>query len=118
MATWVKICGVTRPEDARAAFDSGADAIGINFWPHSKRYCEPSRARDVVAALRPGELAYGVFVNETREDIARLVREVGLGGLQLHGNESPSDAEGWEVPVIRAVPATSREDLREAIALV
>lgn len=116
MATWVKICGVTRLEDARAAFDAGADAIGINFWPGSRRYCEPSRAKDLVAKLRPGELVYGVFVDEPRERIGEIVREVGLGGLQLHGHEPASDAEGWSLPVIRAVGATSREAVTEALA--
>lgn len=115
MATWVKICGVTRPEDARAAFDSGADAIGINFWPRSRRYCEPARARDIVAVLRPGELVYGVFVDEPRERIEQVVREVGLGGVQLHGSEPASAAQGWGVPVIRAIGATSREAVHEAL---
>jgi phosphoribosylanthranilate isomerase len=115
VATWVKICGVTRPEDARAAFDSGANAIGINFWPRSKRYCEPACARDIVAALRPGELVYGVFVDESRERIEQVVREVGLGGVQLHGREPASAAQGWGVPVIRAIGATSREVVREAL---
>jgi phosphoribosylanthranilate isomerase len=115
MPTWVKICGVTRPEDARAAFDSGADAIGINFWPRSRRYCEPARAREVVAALRPGELVYGVFVDEPRERIEQIVREVGLGGVQLHGCEPASAAQGWGVPVIRAIGATSRETVHEAL---
>jgi phosphoribosylanthranilate isomerase len=114
-ATWVKICGVTRLEDARAAFDSGADAIGINFWPGSKRYCEPARAREIVAKLAAGELVYGVFVDETRERIAELVREVGLGGVQLHGSEAAEEAEGWGVPVIRAVAATTSERIAEVL---
>jgi phosphoribosylanthranilate isomerase len=116
VATWVKICGVTRLEDARAAFDSGADAIGINFWPGSRRYCEPARARDLVAALRPNELVYGVFVDEARERIEEIVREVGLGGVQLHGSEPASEAEGWGIPVIRAVAAVSRDAVLEALA--
>jgi phosphoribosylanthranilate isomerase len=115
VATWVKICGVTRLEDARAAFASGADAIGINFWPRSKRYCEPRRAREIVAALRPGELVYGVFVDEERGRIEEIVREVGLGGVQLHGSEPASAAEGWGLPVIRAIGAVSREAVLEAL---
>ncbi len=115
MATWVKICGVTRLEDARAAFDAGADAIGINFWPGSRRYCEPAVAREIVARLRPGELVYGVFVDEPRGRIEEVVRDVGLGGVQLHGSEPASAAEGWSVPVIRAVAAKSREVVRAAL---
>lgn len=115
MSTWVKICGITRLEDARAAFDAGADAIGINFWPSSKRYCEPARARDIVAGLDAGALVYGVFVRHTREQIATTVAEVGLGGVQLHGGEPESECEGWNLPVIRAVAATSREAVVSAL---
>ena len=115
MTTWVKICGVTRLDDARAAFDAGADAIGINFWPRSKRYCEPPRARGIVAGLAPGALVYGVFVGASRDEIAAVVRDVGLTGVQFHGGEPASDAEGWDLPVIRAVAATSREAVSAAL---
>ncbi len=108
MTTWVKICGVTRIQDAHAAFDCGADAIGINFWPSSKRYCRPEHAREIVAALSPGALVFGVFVRATREEIEEVARDVGLGGVQLHGGEPASEAEGWDLPLIRAVAATSR----------
>ena len=117
MATWVKICGVTRLEDARAAFDAGADAIGINFSLQSRRYCEPSRARDIVAGLAPGALVYGVFVGTSREQIVARVREIGLTGVQLHGGEPAGDAEGWNLPVIRAVAATSRDGVVGALEL-
>jgi phosphoribosylanthranilate isomerase len=115
MATWVKICGITRLDDARAAFDAGADAIGLNFWPSSKRYCEPARARDIVAGLDSDSLVYGVFVRHTREEIAAIVAEVGLGGVQLHGGEPACACEGWNLPVIRAVAATSREAVVSAL---
>lgn len=115
MATWVKICGVTRLEDAHAAFDAGADAIGINFWPKSRRCCEPAAARRIVGGLGPGALVYGVFVGASRDEIRSVVREVGLAGVQLHGGEPAADAEGWDLPVIRAVAATSRAAVAEAI---
>lgn len=115
MATWVKICGVTRLEDACAAFDSGANAIGINFWPRSRRYCEPEAARAIVQRLAPDALVYGVFVGASRDEIRRVVDEVGLAGVQLHGGEPAADAEGWDLPVIRAVAATSRDAVRQAI---
>jgi phosphoribosylanthranilate isomerase len=117
VATWVKICGITRIEDARAAFDSGADAIGINFWPASKRYCEPSRARDIVAGLSPGALVYGVFLGASRDEIAAIVRDVGLTGVQLHGGEPAGEAEGWDIPVIRAVAATTRDAVIAALEM-
>ncbi|HEY2772562.1 MAG TPA: phosphoribosylanthranilate isomerase [Candidatus Binatia bacterium] len=118
MQTWVKICGVTRLIDARTAFDAGADAIGINFWAGSSRYCGPEKARSIVAGLPAGSLVFGVFVLETRERIAELVREVGLTGIQLHGGEDASMAEGWEIAVIRAVAATSREAITAALGEV
>jgi len=117
VATWVKICGVTRIEDARAALDSGADAIGINFWPASKRYCEPSRARDIVAGLSPGALVYGVFLGASRDEIAAIVRDVGLTGVQLHGGEPAGEGEGWDIPVIRAVAATTRDAVAAALEM-
>jgi len=115
VSTWVKICGVTRLEDARAAFNSGADAIGINFWPRSKRYCDPSRARDIVAGLSPGALVYGVFMDASRDEIAAMVRDVGLTGVQLHGNEPASEAEGWDKAAIHAVGAASRDVVERAL---
>lgn len=116
MRTWVKICGVTRVEDALVAFEHGADAIGLNFWPGSKRFCSVDRARAIVSAVGPGALVFGVFVRAPREEIARTVREVGLTGVQLHGGEPLAEAEGWDLPVIRAVGASSRAVVARALA--
>lgn len=115
MATWVKICGVTRAEDGAAAFEAGADAIGVNFWPSSKRYCEPVRARELVASLPKGALVYGVFVRATRGRIEAVVRETGITGVQLHGEEPEAEALGWDLPVIRAVAAKSRDAVEAAV---
>ncbi len=116
MSVWIKICGVTRLEDARAAFDGGADAIGINFWSRSRRYCPVHKAREIVAALGPHHLVYGVFVGAARAEIETIAAEVGLGGVQLHGGETAGAAEGWALPVIRAVGAASRVVVAEALA--
>lgn len=115
MATWVKICGVTRAADAVAAFEAGADAIGVNFWPSSKRYCDPARAGDVVAALPKGALVYGVFVRASRAEIEAVLRDTGITGVQLHGEEPEADALGWSLPVIRAVAAKSRDAVEAAV---
>lgn len=115
MATWVKICGVTRAEDAETAFGAGANAIGLNFWPSSKRYCEPARARAIVASLWKGALVYGVFVRASRAEIEAVVRETGITGVQLHGEEPEPEALGWDLPVIRAVAARSREAVEAAV---
>jgi phosphoribosylanthranilate isomerase len=117
VATWVKICGVTRLEDARAAVDAGADAIGINFWPASRRFCDRDRACTIVAGLSRDALVYGVFVDMPRDGIEEVVRDVGLSGVQLHGSEPASEADGWDVPVIRAVAATSRERVATALGI-
>lgn len=114
--TWVKICGVTRVEDARVAFECGADAIGLNFWPGSKRFCSIDRARGIVADVGPGVLVFGVFVRASRAEIERTVREVGLTGVQFHGEEPLAEAEGWSLPVIRAVGAAGRSVVARALA--
>jgi len=61
---FVKICGITRLEDAEAAIDAGADAVGFVFWPKSPRFVDPFRARAIVAALPPFVTAVGLFVNQ------------------------------------------------------
>jgi phosphoribosylanthranilate isomerase len=62
----IKVCGVTRPEDAAFAARSGAAAIGLNFWRGSKRFVEDARAREIIAAIPPHVLKIGVFVNAHR----------------------------------------------------
>jgi phosphoribosylanthranilate isomerase len=87
----VKICGVTTPEDAKAAVEAGADAIGINLWPKSKRYADDAAARAVVDAIPPGVLKVGVFVNAPAADVAARVATLGLDRAQLHGDETPAE---------------------------
>jgi phosphoribosylanthranilate isomerase len=88
--TLVKICGITNLEDALACAEAGADLLGFNFYPQSKRYVAPPLARQIIDQLPAGVVTMGVFVNE--ETPARLVEiasEAGVSGLQLHGDESP-----------------------------
>ncbi|MCI0490335.1 MAG: phosphoribosylanthranilate isomerase [Blastocatellia bacterium] len=85
----VKICGVRSLEEARAASDAGADAIGFNFWPESLRYIAPEAAREIISGLPPLIACIGVFVNEERESIIDIASQVGLSAVQLHGDESP-----------------------------
>jgi phosphoribosylanthranilate isomerase len=87
--TRVKICGLTRVADALMCVDAGADAIGLNFWSGSVRRCEESVAREISARVGGQVLIVGVFVDATREEMARVQREVGLACLQLHGDEAP-----------------------------
>ena len=108
----VKVCGVTRLEDALAAVDLGADALGFNFWPKSKRYCPPRVAQSIVAKLPPLTAAVGVFVNQPQAQIERVVKSVGLQAVQLHGNESPEFCAQFEVPVIKALAVADTASLR------
>jgi phosphoribosylanthranilate isomerase len=83
----VKICGVTTPEDAALAARAGADAIGVNLWPGSKRYVDPARAGAVLAAVPAGVLKVGVFVDAPAAEVGAAVARLGLDRAQLHGNE-------------------------------
>ncbi len=89
--TWIKICGTTTIEDARAAVEAGADAVGFVFAP-SPRRIEPERAKQIVAGLPRHAEKVGVFANETAERIREIVEQVGLTAVQLHGDETPEFA--------------------------
>lgn len=85
----VKICGITNREDALAAIDGGASALGFNFYPASPRYIAPDAAAAIAAGLPPGVWKVGVFVDESPETVLRAAAQVGLDIAQLHGSESP-----------------------------
>lgn len=85
----VKICGVRSLEEAEAAVEYGADAIGFNFWPKSPRYIAPEMARSIIAKLSPLLSCVGVFVNEEPEHIIEIASQAGLNAVQLHGDEMP-----------------------------
>ena len=102
--TMVKICGITRLEDALLAVELGASSLGFVFWPESPRYIPPSRAAEIVAALPPRVASIGVFVDQTRNFVWNAAEQVELTALQLHGNETPAFAAALPRPVIRAVP--------------
>jgi phosphoribosylanthranilate isomerase len=103
----IKICGVTTAKDAAMAAELGADAIGVNFWPGSKRYVDPGEAGPILAAIPAGVLKVGVFVNEPEKEFADLALRIELLGLdrvQLHGDERPADyAELDPARLIRAI---------------
>jgi phosphoribosylanthranilate isomerase len=99
----VKICGITRVEDAEAAVAAGAGAIGFIFWPKSPRFIDPHRARKIAAALPPFVTAVGVFVNQSLDYVNGVARLVRVGAVQLHGDETPAFAAGVAAPVIKAL---------------
>jgi phosphoribosylanthranilate isomerase len=88
--TEIKICGITRLEDALCAAECGADAMGFIFHPASPRCIAPERAREIIAEL-PGKITkVGVFVNREAKEVERTMEVCGLDLIQLHGDESPS----------------------------
>jgi phosphoribosylanthranilate isomerase len=88
---FVKVCGITNLEDARAAVEAGADALGFNFYRRSARYIEPSAARLIVEQVPRAILSVGVFVNEGGpEDVERIADEARMQAVQLHGDETPA----------------------------
>lgn len=104
---WIKICGIKTIEDAAGVARAGADAIGLNFYPRSRRSVRPQDARLIADECREQLEVVGVFVNDAPAEVARIVDEVGLTAVQFHGDETPEDLVQFqglcpEVPVIRA----------------
>ncbi len=125
-ATQVKICGLTRREDAFTALDAGADFIGFVFYPQSPRFCPPDAARRILEAAR-GEFgaqrvrAVGVFVNSALEKIRETARVLELAAVQLHGEENLAmlrALSGAGFGVIKALRVSGPESLRELPALL
>jgi phosphoribosylanthranilate isomerase len=111
--TEIKICGITRLEDALCAAACGADAVGFIFHPASPRCLTPERARAIIARLPEGIATVGVFVNRTREAVEQTVEACGLDLIQLHGDESPAYCRHFPPErVIKAVSPGTPEELR------
>jgi phosphoribosylanthranilate isomerase len=105
----VKVCGITRLEDALALDALGVDHLGFNFWPGSKRYIAPEKAADIIARLRHAE-PVGVFVDHAPEEIAAIAAQTGIKAVQLHGSEGWDTLEKIALPVIKAIPHTRIAD--------
>lgn len=89
-STLIKFCGITRLQDAEAAVEAGAWAIGMIFWPGSQRACDPGVARTIAGRLRREVEIAGVFVNPPLDEVTALAELVPLSLVQLHGDEGPS----------------------------
>jgi len=114
MPTRVKICGITRVEDALTAAHLGAHAIGLMFWPQSARAITPAVAREIVAVLPPFVSVVGVFVNPERELVKEAIAVAGLNMLQFHGDavhETPEFCGQFSLPYIKAVRVRKGLDL-------
>ena len=115
--TRVKVCGITRVEDARLAVSLGADAIGFIFWPDSPRAVPPAQARVIAAALPPFVTRVGVFVNAAPGAVAGVVADVGLDAAQLHGDEPIAPYLQLGVRLIKVVTLEDDAALEAGAAL-
>ena len=102
----IKICGITRLEDALLAADLGASMVGFIFWPSSPRFVDPYRARRIVSALPPWLSPVGVFVDQPINYVRGVANLVKLGAVQLHGHEPAEYYEKLAYRVIKAVPVS------------
>ena len=101
-AVRVKICGITRIEDAHAAVEAGVHALGFVFHRPSPRYVSSELAASIIRTLPPFVSTVGVFVNRAREEIEAVAVRAGLQFIQLHGEERPADCDGLSRPVVKA----------------
>lgn len=109
--TRVKICGLTRVDDARAAAEAGADAIGLVFYGPSPRVVSLERATAIVEAVPPFVSVVGLFVNPTRAEVEATLAAVPLDILQFHGDEPPEFCESFTRPYLKAVRVRPDTDL-------
>jgi phosphoribosylanthranilate isomerase len=102
LRTRIKICGITRPSDARAAAQAGADAIGLVFYPPSPRYLSVDRAVEIRDALPPFVQTVALFVNPDAAQVAQVIGRVKPALLQFHGEESVDFCEEFGAPYVKA----------------
>jgi len=100
--TRIKICGITRPQDAQAAARAGADAIGLVFYPPSPRYLSGERAVEIRDALPPFVQTVALFVNPDAAQVAQAMQRVRPAMLQFHGEETPEFCGQFGVPFVKA----------------
>ena len=112
----VKICGITSTEDALAAAQCGAAALGFIFYPPSPRYVKPFDAKKIISALPYTLVKVGVFVNDEPENIKKIVDSCALDMIQLHGDESPEYCRQFPVSMmIKAVELKNNDDIDRAL---
>lgn len=111
MQTRVKICGITRVEDALAAVAHGADAIGLVFYAESPRNVSMQTAKAIVDALPPFISAVGLFVNASQTKIETVLSHLRLDVLQFHGDETPAESEQYNLPYLKAIRVKSDTNL-------
>ena len=113
MRTRVKVCGITRADDLRAAADAGADAFGLVFYPPSPRFLTLERARELNRAAPPFLTSVALFVNAGAEEVRQVLQAVQPQVLQFHGEEAPEFCRSFGVPYIKACRVRAGVDLLE-----
>ena len=111
----VKICGITRGEDALAAVTAGADAIGLIFYPGSKRFIQAEAAREIISGLPPYTSVVGLFVNAKRAQVEEVLNICALSQLQFHGDESPDFCSSFGRPYVKSVAVSDTDNMRAVI---
>jgi phosphoribosylanthranilate isomerase len=112
MSVRVKICGITHVEDALAAVDAGADALGFMFVEASPRRVTYEQAAEIIRKLPPFVARVGVFVNPSPDQVQTAIAETGIDTLQFHGEEKPEFCRQFEMRVIKAFRVRDAESLK------
>jgi phosphoribosylanthranilate isomerase len=108
----IKICGITTLDDALAAAQHGADALGFNFYKKSPRHIEPEKAAEIISQLPPIILPVGLFVNEREEKVLEIQRLTCIQTLQFHGDESAEFCQRFGSRIIKAFQVKDRESIK------
>lgn len=112
----VKICGITNSEDARAAVDAGADAIGLIFYQGSKRCIDERLAAEIVSLLPPYTSINALFVNPTEAEVRKVLSTVDVSQIQFHGEEPPAFCEDFGRPYVKSIPVVDTTRMQALVA--
>lgn len=112
--TRIKICGITKPEDARVAIQAGADALGLVFYPKSPRSVSIDQAREIAAVIPPFVSLVTLFVDESADTVYQVLEALPVGLIQFHGVESPEFCQQFQRPWLKALRVKADTDIQAA----
>jgi len=116
MRTRVKICGITRVQDATSVVQSGADALGLVFYPKSPRHVTVAQARNIAIAVAPFVTVTGLFVNASADHVREVLASVPLSLLQFHGQETNEQCNCFGLPFIKSIAMQRETDLLSRVS--